>query len=103
MKRLRSGWTVRDFAKLPAPRAKPDDYEVARVVVDGLVVDCHARANKRWHASAGDVDTGCPPSIVAQMIATGMVKQRGVLPPEVAVPVEAFFKELRNRGIEVRS
>ena len=86
----------------PADRGRPDDYEVARVIVDGLVMDCHAKAKKRWHASAGDIDTGCPPSIVAQMIATGEITRRGVLPPEVAVPVKAFFKELRGRGMEVR-
>lgn len=103
VKRMKAGWTVRDFAKLPAPRGKPNDYEIARVIVDGLVLDCHARANRRWHASAGDIDTGCPPSIVAQMIATGLITQRGVLPPEVAVPVEPFFRELRKRGMEVRS
>jgi saccharopine dehydrogenase-like NADP-dependent oxidoreductase len=86
----------------PAPRGKPDDYEIARVIVDDkLVMDCHARANKRWHASAGDIDTGCPPSIVAQMVATGLIRQRGVLPPEVAVPVEPFFKELRRRGMKI--
>jgi saccharopine dehydrogenase-like NADP-dependent oxidoreductase len=87
----------------PVARGRPDDYEVARVIVDGLIMDCHAKANKKWLASAGDIDTGCPPSIVAQMIATGVINQRGVLPPEVAVPVEAFFKELRKRGMEVRS
>src|SRR5439155_5697614 len=90
----------------PASRRKPNDYEIARVIVDDkLIVDCHARANRRWHASAGDVDTGCPASIVAQMVWTGAITQRGVLPPEVAVPVEPFFKELRKRGmrIEVRS
>jgi len=102
-RRLKAGWTVRDFAKLPAPRGKPNDYEIARVIVDGLMIDCHARANQRWHASAGDIDTGCPPSIVAQMIVTGLITRRGVLAPEVAVPVEPFFKELRNRGMEVRS
>jgi saccharopine dehydrogenase-like NADP-dependent oxidoreductase len=85
----------------PVARGKPDDYEIARVIVDGLVMDCHAMANRRWHASAGDIDTGCPPSIVAQMIATGVITQRGVLPPEVAVPVEPFFRELRKRGMKI--
>jgi lysine 6-dehydrogenase len=103
VKRMKAGWTVKDFAKLPSPRRKSNDYEIARVIVDGLILDCHARANKRWHASAGDIDTGCPPSIVAQMIASGEIVQRGVMAPEVAVPVEPFFKELRRRGMEVRS
>jgi saccharopine dehydrogenase-like NADP-dependent oxidoreductase len=103
VKRMKAGWTVGDFAKLPAPRGKPNDYEIARVIVDGLILDCHVRANKRWHASAGDIDTGCPPSIVAQMIESGQITQRGVFAPEVAVPVEAFFRELRKRGMSVES
>jgi hypothetical protein len=105
VRRLKNGWTVREFARLPTPRAKPNDYEISRVIVTGrheiVTADCHAQANRRWHASAGDVDTGCPPSIVAQMIATGVIAQRGVLSPEVAVPVATFFRELRKRGMRI--
>jgi saccharopine dehydrogenase-like NADP-dependent oxidoreductase len=105
VKRLQNGWTVREFAKLPTPRAKPNDFEISRVIVTGrrktIIVDCHAKSNRAWHASAGDVDTGCPPSIVAQMIATRRIVQRGVLPPEVAVPVTPFFRELRQRGMRI--
>jgi len=105
VKRLKAGWTARDFAKLPTPRGNPNDYEVSRVIVRGdkktVTMDCRARANRRWHASAGDVDTGCPPSIIAQMIATGVITQRGVLPPEVAVPIEPFFQELGERGMKI--
>jgi saccharopine dehydrogenase-like NADP-dependent oxidoreductase len=105
VRRLQNGWTVREFAKLPTPRAKPNDYEISRVIATGnrrtIVVDCHAKANRRWHASAGDVDTGCPPSIVAQMIVTGVITQRGVLAPEVTVPVRPFFSELRKRGMRI--
>jgi saccharopine dehydrogenase (NAD+, L-lysine-forming) len=105
IRRMKNGSTAHDFAKLPAPRSKPDDYEVSRVIVRGnkktITMDCHAKANRRWPASAGDVDTGCPPSIVAQMIATGGITQRGVLAPELVVPVEAFFGELRKRGMKV--
>ena len=105
VKRLKAGWTIRDFAKLPAPRGKPDDYEITRVIVRGgkrtITLDCHARAKRRWHASAGDIDTGCPPSIVAQMIAAGLITQRGVFAPEVAVPVVPFFQELHKRGMKI--
>ena len=66
-----------------------------------VTMDCHAKANRRWHASAGDIDTGCPPSIIAQMIASGLITERGVFPPEVAVPVEPFFRELRKRGMKI--
>ena len=88
------------IANQPVSRGRPDDYEIARVIVDGHVMDCHARSHK--HASAGDIDTGCPPSIVAQMIATGMITQRGVLPPEVAVPIAPFFRELKKRGMIIK-
>jgi len=105
VRRLKNGWTVRDFAKLPAPRSHPNDYEISRVIVRNekkmITVDCHARANRRWRASAGDIDTGCPPSIVAQMIATGLITERGVMAPEIVVPVEVFFRELRRRGMRI--
>jgi lysine 6-dehydrogenase len=105
IKRLQSGWTVREFAKLPTPRARPNDYEISRVVVVSdrktITIECHTKARRAWHASAGDVDTGCPPSIVAQMIATGAIAKRGVLAPEVAVPVTPFFRELRKRGMKI--
>ncbi len=112
LKRLQAGWTVKDLARLPVPKRVPHDYEVARVIVraagrarkgapTSLIVDCHARANRRWPAGAGDVDTGCPPSIVAQMIADGRITMRGAVPPEVAVPVPEFFRELRKRGMRI--
>ena len=105
VKRMKAGWTAKDFAKLPAPRAKPDDVEVARVVVEGpggtVTMDCHARPNRRWHASAGDIDTGCPPSIVARMIADGMISAPGVWAPEAAIPAAPFFAELRRRGLNI--
>ncbi|HUI06403.1 MAG TPA: saccharopine dehydrogenase NADP-binding domain-containing protein [Verrucomicrobiae bacterium] len=113
VKRLKAGWTVRELARLPAPHRKPNDYEIARVTATGrsrkrngvpttIVVDCHAKANRRWGVGAGDVDTGCPPSIVAQMIVTGTITQRGVRAPEVVVPVGLFFAELRKRGMKVK-
>jgi saccharopine dehydrogenase-like NADP-dependent oxidoreductase len=38
---------------------------------------------------------------VAQLIATGAITGRGVLPPEVAVPVAPFFAELCKRGMRI--
>lgn len=111
VRRLHDGWTIKQFAALPTSRARPEDYEIARVIVTGrtptgaaraLGLDCHAPAKPEWHASAGDVDTGCPPSIVAQMIATGDIARRGVLPPEVAVPAELYLAELRRRGMTLK-
>ncbi len=42
-----------------------------------------------------------PLSIAAQMIASGQVAVRGVVPPEAALDPLRFFQELRRRGIEI--
>jgi saccharopine dehydrogenase-like NADP-dependent oxidoreductase len=42
-----------------------------------------------------------PLSIGAQMIARGDVTERGVVPPETAIPPQLFFDELGKRGIEI--
>ncbi len=104
VRRLKAGETVKDFAKLVPQRQRPNDAEVARVIVEGegrrITMDCLARANPRWHASAGDMDTGCPPSIVACMVARGMIAP-GVWAPEDVVPPRPFFAELRRRGMKI--
>jgi saccharopine dehydrogenase-like NADP-dependent oxidoreductase len=106
MKRMRSGWSVKDFEALPAPRTAPNDYEICRVIVRGgkntVVLDCHSRSNAKWHASAGDIDTACPASIVAQMIASGEIDRPGVWAPEDIVPADILFTQLRRRGITLR-
>ena len=82
MRRMRAGWSVQDFEALHDSRAAPNDYEITRVIVRGgkqtITIDCHARPNVKWHASAGDVDTACPASIAAQMIAGGAISTPGV-------------------------
>jgi saccharopine dehydrogenase-like NADP-dependent oxidoreductase len=107
MKRLRSGWKVRDFEALPAPRTAPNDYEISRVIVRGgkqsIVMDCHARSNPEWPASAGDIDTACPASIAAQMIARGIIDRPGVWPPEDIVPADLLFAECGKRGMKFRT
>lgn len=101
MKRFNSGWTLQQFKNLPTPEYNPHDYEISRVIVDAITVDCHAKAKPEWQANAGDMDTACPPSIVAQMIADGLIDRHGVLPPEVAVPIQPFFTELEKRGLKI--
>jgi len=48
-----------------------------------------------------DIDTGAPPSIVAQMLVSGEITARGVLPPEQAVPASSFFRALAGRRMRV--
>ena len=75
--------------------------------VSGLRVDVHgAKAGKRVTHSWGAIDsmsrlTGIPASIGAQMMAKGMIKLTGVIPPEACVPPEAFMEELKKRDIEI--
>ena len=105
LQRMRAGQTVRDFEALPASRAEPNDYEITRVIVRSgrrvATVDCHAASRPNWHASAGDIDTACPASIVAQMINCGRISDRGVFAPEDVVPAELLFDEIKRRGMRI--
>lgn len=99
------------IGRLPRPRRDPEDAEGVRVDIRGetragealvraeALVDYH----KRWGLSSGTADTGIPPSIIAQWIASAKITRRGVLPPELCVDPLPFFKELdmRDRRIKV--
>ncbi len=92
------------------PDADPDDCEVVRVDVAGLLggrrtvirMESTIRSDDNWKVSCGALDTGVPPSIVAQMIGLGVIQSRGVMAPESCVPPELFFLELSKRGIIMR-
>ena len=96
--------------QMPKPQATPalDEYEILRVAVHGEqegraveeVMTCHAPGVPAWGVGV-DADTGCPPSIAIQLLLRGEIEARGVLPPEVAVPVAPFLAELNRRGMRV--
>ena len=75
---------------------------ISSVIVNDIAINCHARSKPEWQATASDIDTASPASIVAQMIATGEVDRRGVSSPETAIPCRPFFTELEKRGIEIK-
>lgn len=94
----------------PRPKVrKLDDYECLLVEISGrkggkskkAQVCCMARPIPGWGAAAGDVDTGTPPSIVAQMLSRGQIEGKGVFPPEFNVPSDAFFRELEKRKMRI--
>ncbi|MDP2345666.1 MAG: saccharopine dehydrogenase C-terminal domain-containing protein [Deltaproteobacteria bacterium] len=94
---------------LPPFHGVPDEYEVLRVVVVGKAngkavtetIDCHCPGMPAWGIGV-DVDTGCPPSILMQMMARGDVPNMvGVQAPERAIPPAPFFKELEKRGMRI--
>lgn len=99
------------IAKFPQPQAQdPDDAEVIRVDVTGSKkgkrVVCRMEttvlADLRWKVSCGALDTGVPPSIVAEMLLKGDIKANGVQPPELCVNAEKFFEELAKRNMIMR-
>ncbi len=44
---------------------------------------------------------GYTAAIVARMLATGMIKEKGMLSPLKHVPAEPFFEQLKSRGIQI--
>ncbi len=103
-------FTAKVLSQIPKSNVKPNDIEVLRARVHGkkdgkskgIIVDALFKSNSRWAAGAGDVDTGVPPSIIAQMVAKGHIRARGVLPPEQCIPVKPFVKELKKRGMKLK-
>jgi len=107
VRRLRAGWTIRDFEALPPARKEaPNDYEIVRVIVRGggrtVRFDCRAQSKPEWQASASDIDTACPASIVAQMLGAGTINKPGVWAPEDIVPCQSLFNECRRRKMILR-
>jgi lysine 6-dehydrogenase len=91
------------------PEGDPRDCDVLQVTAKGVKEgkDITALAQSiilphpEWKIGAGALDTGVPLSIGAQMLADKTITEPGVLNPEVAVPRERFFEELKRRGIHV--
>jgi len=96
---------------LPKPREPELDVDIQRCVLIGekdgnpatLRYEAVTWPHKKWNVGGGVVDTGVPPSVAAQWLSKGRVKQVGVIPPEIAFDPVPYFKELgiRGRGIQV--
>ncbi len=44
---------------------------------------------------------GYTAAIVARMLATGMIREKGMLSPLKHVPAKPFFEQLKSRGIQI--
>jgi saccharopine dehydrogenase-like NADP-dependent oxidoreductase len=98
------------LAKAPRARATGprDEHEVLQVRVSGRrgsrhveeITNCHVPGMRAWDIGV-DIDTGAPPSIVAQMLVRNQIGVRGVLPPERAVPPRPFLRALGARGMRI--
>jgi saccharopine dehydrogenase (NAD+, L-lysine-forming) len=87
----------------------PDDWEITRVMVNGqrsgkrttIQYDVTIPPRKDWKMSCSQYGVGVPASIGALMIGNGMVKARGVLPPESCIEPSFFMKELGAYGFKI--
>jgi lysine 6-dehydrogenase len=91
------------------PQDVPRDCDVLQVTAKGKkngknvmsIAQSIILPHPEWKIGAGALDTGVPLSIGAQMLAHKIINEGGVLCPEIAVPRERFFEELKRRGIHV--
>jgi saccharopine dehydrogenase-like NADP-dependent oxidoreductase len=67
-----------------------------RVEIDA---DLPLTQRPEWGTDSGTYSTGVPPSVTAQLLASGQAVRTGVGGPEVIVPVEPFFAALAARGM----
>ncbi len=96
----------------PRLRYKPEerDLVVVRVQAEGIrdgrrcrvVFDLLDTKDPSTGLTAMSRTVGFAASIAAQMIAAGMIADRGLLSPAKHVPYAAFVGELKRRGIVVR-
>ncbi len=85
-----------------------EDVECLRVILRGtkdarartVVAESVVRPDPAFGAGGGALDTGVPPSVVAQMIAAGEIaKGPGMFAPEEAVDPDRFFARMAERGV----
>ena len=95
---------------LPKPKEPELDVDIQRCVLIGekngnpvtLRYEATTWPHKKWKLGGGVVDTGVPPSIAAQWLLKGKVKEKGTIPPEIAFEPKAYFKDLNSQGRGIR-
>ena len=88
------------------PENRPDSVLV-RVRLEGTqkgkevveTFDCIDLYDPKTKLTAMQRTTGFPVAIIAQMLATGKISEKGVIPQELAVPGDSFLAELESRNI----
>jgi saccharopine dehydrogenase (NAD+, L-lysine-forming) len=84
------------------------DWEICDIALTGTVAGQPAvrhavarfPARRDWHLVATEYAVGVAGAIGAELIATGQIREVGVVPPERCVPAGPFRAALRKRGIE---
>jgi saccharopine dehydrogenase-like NADP-dependent oxidoreductase len=66
-----------------------------------ILMECLVPTVKGWESSGCNIDTGMPASILGQMLKKEIITEKGCFSPEIGIPPEPFFKELRKRHMKV--
>lgn len=99
----------RILTRLPRPEGYTERenlwVEVSGKDKDGNIkivrMECIVLPLPGWIDDGCNIDTGFPASIIAQMINDGRITACGSFAPDVAVPTDEFFKELKKKGLTV--
>ena len=98
-----SGYLLTEY--LPANQP---DLVLIRIQLEGkkngktvkITYDCVDYYDPQTKLTSMQRTTGFPVAIIAQMLASGMISHKGVIPQELAVPGEKFIQELSKRNIK---
>ena len=107
------GVTPRPFVEALIERTLSDDdtdVVLVRVTVDGqrdgkparLVYEVIDRHEATTGHSAMARTTAYPAAVIAYMLGAGAVEKAGVIPGELAIPLDEFVAAVRVRGIDVK-
>lgn len=67
-----------------------------------ILMECLVPTLEGWEDAGCNIDTGMPASIMAQMVKSGVIKDRGSFAPEGGIiPAAMFFNELGKRKMTV--
>ncbi len=75
-------------------KGKEDQIKIIRM-------ECIVSTLPGWTDAGCNIDTGFPASIIAQMVLDGRITARGSFAPDMAVPTDEFFRELKKRGMTI--
>ena len=93
------------LAQLPRTSPSLQTFGIHRIEAYGAagvaVVECLTQSVPRLAFGGGVLSTACPPAVVANMIVSGELEGRGVLPSEIAVPFRPLFERLERYGVSV--
>lgn len=99
----------------PETKKPPEVHTELRVITKGekgghkveydLMVRATPDADRKYlgKGCSASYRTGICIAIAAVMVGRGLVKKRGVLPPELCIPPEIFLNELSKEGFEVEA